>query len=96
MSSKFAGLSNNSSPSARFQWKKVMVSRGAAGNKTAGRKAVRWRRFGRRDPTLPITVRLTFKGGAEAWVLVDGRGEANVYPGYVALIDVLLDINQCR
>lgn len=59
-------------------------------------QASRWRRFGRRDPREPITVRIHYRGGSEAWVEVSGRGETNRYPGWVPIADVLFDINQCR
>lgn len=73
-----------------------MVSRGAAGSRTVARQGVRWRRFPRRDIEQPISVTLRYGGGGEAWVVVRGRGETNVYPGHVALIDLLLDINNAR
>jgi len=89
-------VSNTESPSTTWGWKRVKMSRRPQGSGTAARKGVRWKRFGRRDPHQWITVRLKYSGGAEGWVVVDGRGEVNAYHGATALLDLVLDINQAR
>lgn len=38
----------------------------------------------------PVTVRLKYRGGAEGWIEVRGRGRTRRYPGATALHDVLL------
>lgn len=87
---------NERSSSTSWEWRRVRVDRGAAGSKAAARKGHRWKRFGRRDATQPITTVLKYRGGAQAWILVTARGESNIYAGDTALIDVLNDINQTR
>lgn len=82
--------------STTWAWRRVKISRRPQGTGTAAHQGVRWRRFGRRDPHEWITVRLKYRGGAEAWIVVDGRGETNAYHGATALVDLVLDINQAR
>lgn len=89
-------VENGRSSSTTYEWRRVRVRRGAAGKSQAPRSGGRWRRFGRRDPHEWITVRLKYTGGPEGWVLVDGRGERNPYPGYTQLLDLVLDINQAH
>lgn len=82
------------SPSTTWEWRRVRVTRGAAGRSAAGRKSVRWRRFPRLPREKAVTVRLKYRGGAQAWVVVTARGESNAYPGDVMLYDLLADICQ--
>lgn len=85
---------NEGSPSTTWAWRRVKISRAPQANKGSATKSHRWRRFGRRDPAQAIQVTLAYKGGAQGWVMVSGRGERNVYPGDTSLLDLVLDINQ--
>lgn len=88
------GESNVGAGSTTWTWKRVKIRRPAGGQKPAPRKGHRWKRFGQRDPMQWLTIRVKYSGGAEGWVVIDGRGEKNAYPGYTALIDLVGDINQ--
>jgi hypothetical protein len=52
--------------------------------------------MGRRNPTKPISITVEWRGGAEAWVRVSGRGAYRNYPGYACIADILLDINNAH
>lgn len=41
----------------------------------------------------PLTVILTYRGGAEGWVLVEARGRRQAFPGHLAILDVLAMVN---
>lgn len=86
--------SNEHSPSTAWEWRRVRVTRGAAGSKAAARKGHRWRRFPRLDRSKPLQLRVVYRGGAQAWIVVTARGETNVYPGDVALLDLMSDVGQ--
>lgn len=90
------GRANDRSPSTTWEWKRVRMSRGAAGSSTARRSRSLWRRFPRREPSEWLTLRVKYVGGSEAWVLVTARGETNPLPGHRSLIDVVLDVNHAR
>lgn len=83
-------------PSTLFEYKRVRVRRGAAGSSAVRRSRSFWRRFARRDPSEWLTIRVKYRGGPEAWVLVTARGETNAIPGHRQLIDVVMDVNNAR
>jgi hypothetical protein len=43
---------------------------------------------------VPITVSVSYRGGPEAWYEVHARGSVGRFPGYVALHDVMAEINR--
>jgi hypothetical protein len=47
----------------------------------------------RRNPSKPLQILISLRGGSEAWVRVEGRGSYRNYPGYVAIADIVADIN---
>lgn len=85
---------NTGSESTTWEYRKVKMSRRRRPDQDSAPKGHRWRRFRARDPREPITITLKYRGGPEAWVEVRGRGETNRYPGWVALYDLVRDINQ--
>lgn len=86
--------SNDRLPSTTFEWRKVKIRRPAGGRSRVPRKGVRWRRFPTRDEHQWLTIRVRYSGGPEAWCIVDARGEVNALPGWLALVDLILMINQ--
>jgi len=40
----------------------------------------------------PLTIKLTYRGGAEAWVEIHARGRVVRRPGHVHLIEVFAEI----
>lgn len=47
----------------------------------------------RRDPRQRLDLQIRFRGGAEAWVLVESRGRTQAFPGHWSVYDVLMYIN---
>jgi hypothetical protein len=89
-----AAAENVCSVSTTFEWKRVRVSRPPEANSRERRKAPRW--FGRppwnrRDP---ITLKISYRGGAECWIEVHARGSVGRYPGHTQVIDLMKDIWQ--
>jgi hypothetical protein len=81
------------SASTTWALKKVRVAVPPKAHVRSATKSLRWRSKARRDPRSPITITIRYRGGAEAWVEVVGRGEVNRYPGWVCLYDLLADVN---
>src|SRR6185312_17061094 len=75
--------------STTFEWRKVKITPGAAGKGTARRSRRSFLRLPRADRTRPIRLEVVYRGGAESWWLVKGRGEHQVFPGHAALEDVM-------
>lgn len=65
-----------------------MRSGGAAG-KGVPSKTAPFRGIDRRDWAQPITIQLRFRGGAEAWWLVEARGRRQAFPGHMSIHDVM-------
>lgn len=59
-------------------------------------KAGRWRRFARRDARESLILSVRYSGGGEAWYEVRARGSMGRVPGYVALHDLMEEINNGR
>lgn len=49
-----------------------------------------------RNPREPLTITVTYRGGAECWWEIRSRGTVLRRPGSVALHDVLSDLNGGR
>lgn len=47
----------------------------------------------RRDPREALTIRVKYRGGAEAWWLIEARGTRQAFPGHLCLHDVLSALN---
>lgn len=82
--------------STTWTWKQVRVGPTAGGQRTRGPKVRRWFGRSKRNPREPLTIKVKFRGGAECWYEVHARGEVGRFPGYVALHDVMSEINCTR
>ena len=80
-------------PSTTWEWKRVKVSASRREGRQNVPKAPRWGRLARRNPKDALTLRITYRGGAECWYLVEARGSHGVFPGHAALHDVMRKIN---
>jgi hypothetical protein len=70
-----------------WKWQRV---RRTMPEKGRGRSARRgFLRLPRASREVKVTLRVVYRGGAECWWLVEARGEAQVFPGYLALEDVM-------
>lgn len=39
-----------------------------------------------------LTLRVTYRGGAESWWLIESRGSSGVFPGHLGLEDVMTTV----
>lgn len=79
----------DSSPSTTFAWKRVkMPATRRRPNVTASQSPSR-PALARWDGREPLTVLVTYRGGAEAWYEVKARGRTYRFPGVTALHDAL-------
>lgn len=78
---------NRRSPSTTAEWEWVKIRRRPQGPAKQPRRAL---------PALQrrtrVTVTLTYRGGAQAWILVQARGREWHVSGDRALLDVLEDV----
>lgn len=64
------------------------------GHVAAGGRPSRFSGLDRRRPESRLTLTISYKGGAEAWWLVEARGRSATFPGHRALHDVMAEINR--
>lgn len=51
-------------------------------------------RLRRRDARTPLTIQIRYRGGSEAWYLVEARGARQAFPGHMCIHDVMRTVNQ--
>lgn len=80
-------------PSTTWEWKRVKVRRPAGGQNTASTE--RRGPFGLppRNPRDPLTIKVKYRGGSEAYYEIHARGRVFRRPGTVALHDIMQEIN---
>lgn len=76
-------------PSTTFVWKKTKIKQRPAGQSTVRRRRSGFLSLARWPRTRPLRLTVTYRGGAEAWWLVEARGVKQHFPGHLALEDVL-------
>lgn len=86
--------SNERSLSTTWEWRQTKIRRPPEGHSDSRPKAGRWFRFPPRNPRVPLTVSVSYRGGPEAWYEVHARGSVGRFPGYVCLHDVMAEINR--
>jgi hypothetical protein len=79
-------------PSTTSDWKWAKVKRRPQGTTTARAKRGRWRHLARWPRTQHLSIKVTYRGGAESWWLVEARGSEGVFPGHAALEDVMSQV----
>jgi hypothetical protein len=63
----------------------------------ASRDSAKPSRFGglsRRSRESRLTITVAYKGGSEAWWVIEARGRVAAFPGHRALHDVMAEINR--
>lgn len=80
------------SPSTTSAWRYGKIRRPAGGQGDSGPKGHRWRRLPPRNAREPLTIKVKYRGGPEAWVEIHARGDVGRYPGHAYLVDVLSDL----
>ncbi len=79
-------------PSTTFQWRKVKMKPPPAGHDTARAKRGRWSRFSTWPRRRSLTIEIVWRGGPESWWLVKARGSHGVFPGHMAIEDVMAQV----
>lgn len=82
--------------STTWEWRKTKIRRPAGGHSGSAPKALRWFRLPPRDPRQVLTVTVKLRGGPECWYELHARGQVGRFPGWVALHDVMAEINQSQ
>lgn len=81
-------------PSTTWEWRRTKIRRPAGGQEAAQRSCSFWWRFPQRDARRPLTLSISYRGGPEAWYEIHARGSSGRFPGYLALHDVMRQINE--
>lgn len=55
----------------------------------SAKPAAKWWALPRWNGRQPLTIKVTYRGGNEAWYEVHARGRSGRFPGYTALHDVM-------
>lgn len=84
---------NVGSPSTRWELRLVKIRRPPEAHSGSQTKSGYWRRFPRRNPREPLKITVSYRGGPEAWYEVHARGSVGRYPGYMAIHDIMCDVN---
>lgn len=87
-----AGIPNTSTPSFRYGWIYGKIAKPPEALASTSPKAPFWRKLTRWNPRDPLTLTVTYRGGAECWIEVKARGRLGRYPGHVAIYEVLRDV----
>lgn len=80
-------------PSTTWAWKRTKIRTPPAGQTTARAKRGRWYGLATWPRSRPLTVTISYRGGAESWWLVQARGRNGVFPGHAAIEDVMAAVN---
>lgn len=81
-------------PSTRWVPAPRKIQQRPKGQTTRQPKAARWWRFGPWNPREPLTIKVSYRGGAECWYEIHARGSIGRFPGHTALHDVMREIHQ--
>ena len=87
---------NSSSPSTRWVWKQVKMSRPPEADRDSAPKGRRWYRLPTLDWRRPFTVSVKYRGGAECWFEIRARGQMGRFPGHVSLYDAMREVSGQR
>lgn len=83
---------NNRSSSTTFGWRHVKIRASAGTAHQRGGAAPFWRKMARLGQNEEVTLRIRYRGGAEAWYEVHARGSFGRYPGDRCIHDIIRDV----
>lgn len=86
--------SNARSGSTTWEWRRVKISEPAPQASTSPKAPSRFGGLKRRKREDRLNVTIAYKGGSEAWWVIEARGRAVAFPGHRALHDVMAEINR--
>jgi len=81
-------------PSTTWAWRRVKVTPPARAIRGSTAKPFRWFGLAHVRRAHKVTIVVTYRGGAQAWYLVEARGRHGAFPGDRALHDVVREICQ--
>lgn len=82
------------SVSTTWSYRKVKIRSAPQAKQDGRRKASSKHSLRRRDARERLSVTIAYRGGAEAWWIIEARGERWTFPGHRCLHDVLWSINE--
>lgn len=82
------------SVSTTWAYRKIKLRSAPQANSTGRRRRSSRSSLRRRDARERLSIVITYRGGAEAWWLIEARGERWTFPGHRCLHDVLWSINE--
>jgi hypothetical protein len=74
--------------STTWGYRRVKISTPAGGTHTV-RRSRSFKSLRRQDRAEKVTLRISYRGGAESWWLVESRGTHAAFPGWLALEDLM-------
>lgn len=81
-------------PSTTWEWRCVKLREATPEAPVAAARAKRGRLVAFRSRWRPITIQVSYSGGAESWWRITARGTSWFFPGHRALEDVMKVINR--
>lgn len=88
-----AYVKNPNTSTASTTWTaEVDKLRGRPAGRARAPKAPRWSSLRPRPLTKKLTIQVTYRGGSEAWWLVEARGSRGAFPGHMCLHDVMREV----
>src|SRR5215213_8195219 len=84
---------NDCSPSTTIVWETARIPRRRQPQSTAAAKQRPKSLLVTREEREPLFLTVTYKGGAEGWVIVQARGRVVPVPGWWSLLELVLDVN---
>lgn len=82
------------SVSTRWAMRKVKIRTPPEATRTARRSRTSKPSLKRRDARDRLNIVIKYRGGSEAWWIIEARGERWTFPGHRCLHDVLWTINE--
>lgn len=82
------------SVSTTWAMRKVKIRSAPQANSTARRSRSKGSVLRRRDARERLTITIAYRGGAEAWWVLEARGVRWTFPGHRSIHDALWSINE--
>lgn len=82
-------IPNRGSESTTSSWRYTKIRQAPRRQQQSPSEARPFRSLPWRDPRLPLTIKVSYRGGPEAWIEIHARGAVMRVRGSEALFDVL-------
>lgn len=87
---------NTSSSSTTWVSKPDRMRRSRREGQQDGAQLPSFLSLGRRNARDSLTIQVRYRGGSEAWWLVEARGTRQAFPGHMCIHDVMTQVNGGR